>query len=421
MSDMRQYKIGLLGCGTVGRGLVELVHRNRSLIRERSGVDLTFTRILVRNLDRERPGVDRSLLTIYPEKVINNGCDIVVELVGGLEPARGFIRSALAQRKHVVTANKALLAVDGSKLMTAAAKQGVQFGFEASVCAGIPIIHALQNGLVGNKINSITGILNGTCNYILTRMEDGLNFAHALREAQQKGFAESDPSLDIDGDDAAQKLKILSELAFGGNICSGSVHTRGIRDITVDDVLNARKFGYVIKHVAIAEAQERGVTLRVHPAFVPQTHQLAAVRDENNAVLVKADAAGDMFFYGKGAGSLPSASAVLSDIVEIATQRKADVRVPTRCLDTLQSKHDGRSYLRFAVNQPNAASSIATMLQSNGVSVIDTSSSVDNGRELRHVGIFTHACASNTLQSALHKIADLGLLLGVPVVMPVAC
>src|SRR5579862_2243143 len=233
----RKLKIGLLGCGTVGRGLVELVGKNDGLIRQRSGVELQITKILVRDLDKERHGVDHALLTTQPDKVLSNGCDLVVELVGGIEPARTFIERSLARGKHVVTANKALLAIDGFSLMKAAEIQNVRLGFEASVCGGIPIIRALRNGLVGNRIHSLTGILNGTCNYILTRMtEDRMDFEAALSEAQAKGFAEADPTLDIAGYDAAQKLKILAELAFNSRVASGSVVTEGIRDITVDDI-----------------------------------------------------------------------------------------------------------------------------------------------------------------------------------------
>ena len=318
----RKLKIGLLGCGTVGRGLVELVNRSSSLIRQRTGAELTITKILVRDLQKERPGVDRSLLTIYPEKVIENGCDMVVELVGGIEPARSFIQQSLACRKHVVTANKALLALDGFGLMKAAETRKVRLGFEASVCGGIPIIRALRDGLVGNNIQSLSGILNGTCNFILTRMtEDRVSFETALREAQAKGFAEADPSLDVDGHDAAQKLKILAELAFHAEISPDTVPVQGIRDITASDIEAAAEFGYVIKHLASVELVNGNVSLRAAPMLLPAAHPLAGVRDENNAVLVRGDAVGEMLFSGKGAGALPSASAVLSDVVDIACHK----------------------------------------------------------------------------------------------------
>jgi homoserine dehydrogenase len=270
---VRRMKIGLLGCGTVGRGLVELVGRSDALIRQRAGIELRITKILVRDLEKERRGVDRELLTTQPEKVLDNGCDLVVELVGGIEPARSFIERSLARGKHVVTANKALLALDGFSLIRAAELRKVRLGFEASVCGGIPIIRVLRDGLVGNNIQKLSGILNGTCNYILTRMtEDGFEFADALREAQAKGFAEADPALDIDGHDAAQKLKILTELAFSAQVDAEAVQVEGIRDIAGDDVRAARELGFVIKHVATAELSGGGVALSCGPALLPVSH-----------------------------------------------------------------------------------------------------------------------------------------------------
>jgi homoserine dehydrogenase len=412
--NVRHYKLGLLGCGTVGQGLVELVSRNRALIRERSGIDLSFTQILVRDRSKKRPGVDHQLLTTHPEKVINNGCDMVVELVGGLEPARTFIQHALSNRKHVVTANKALLATDGLSLLKAAADQRVQFGFEASVCAGIPIVRALQGGLVGNHIESISGILNGTCNYILTRMsEAGVSFEEALKEAQAKGFAEADPTLDVDGYDAAQKLKILSELAFGGILPSDSVQVEGIRNLTAEDVEAARKWGYVIKQVAVAQSDANAVSLGVRPVLLPKSHQLASVRDENNAVLVKGDAVGEMLFHGKGAGSLPSASAVLSDIVEIASRRRAFPRISDRVLQTSNRNAECQHYLRFPVEEPSAIGSISATLEKHGVGVARAAASwAKNPAMNNRVTILTHPSTERALQDALRCILDSGVAKG---------
>jgi homoserine dehydrogenase len=410
--SVRPYKLGLLGCGTVGQGLVELVTRNRALIRERAGIDLTFTQILVRDLGKKRPGVDHQLLTTHLEKVINNGCDMVVELVGGLEPARTFIQNALSNRKHVVTANKALLAADGLALLRAAAVQRVQFGFEASVCGGIPIVRALQGGLVGNHIESISGILNGTCNYILTRMSDArVSFEEALKEAQAKGFAEADPTLDIDGYDAAQKLKILSELAFGGTLPLDSVSVEGIRNITADDVEAARKWGYVIKLLAAAQSDGHAVSLRVRPVLLPRNHQLASVRDENNAVLVKGDAVGEMLFHGKGAGSLPSASAVLSDIVEIASRRRAFPRISGRVLQTSNRNAECQHYLRFPVEEPSAIGSISATLERYGVGVARAAASWAKDPSANHqVTVLTHSSTECALQHALWCISESGVV-----------
>jgi homoserine dehydrogenase len=418
----RKLKIGLLGCGTVGRGLVELLGRNEALVRQRSGVDLRITKILVRDLGKERLGVDRALLTSDPDKVLNNGCDLVVELVGGIEPARGFIERSLSRGKHVVTANKALLALDGFSLMKAAEAQKVRLGFEASVCGGIPIIRALRDGLVGNNIQKLSGILNGTCNYILTRMtEDGVEFEDALREAQAKGFAEADPTLDIDGHDAAQKLTILTELAFSTHVGADAVQVEGIRDLAADDVQAARELGFVIKHVATAEFSEGTVLLGCAPVLLPSSHQLASIRDENNAVLVHGDAVGEMLFSGKGAGSLPSASAVLSDVVDIACHKggfsvssRGSVGVATRDCDS-------RHYLRFTVGSPSDIGSITTILERNRVGVARAAAVWARSDSEKHqVRVLTNACSRNAVEASRRDITGSGLERGKSVVLRVA-
>ncbi|HEY7097568.1 MAG TPA: homoserine dehydrogenase [Terriglobales bacterium] len=402
----QKLKIGLLGCGTVGGGLVELIHKNNALIRQRCGVELSITKILVRDPVKERPGVDRALITTHPEKVINNGCDLVVELVGGIDPARKFIQRSLAGNKHVVTANKSLLAVDGYSLMKAAEIQKVRLGFEASVCGGIPIIRALRNGLVGNRIQSLAGILNGTCNYILTRMtEQNIDFDAALAEAQAKGFAEADPALDIDGHDAAQKLKILAELAFNGRIDTANVRTEGIRHLTSADVCAARELGYVIKHVAAAQTSGDSVAMRVAPVLLTTSHPLAGVREENNAVVVRGDAVGEMVFSGKGAGSLPSASAVLSDIVDIACYRNSTDTAPQGTLAAIQSDDAAPRYLRFPVANPSAIGPITTVLERNGIAITRAAAVWGkNGSEEHHVRMLIHSCADAALDTALREV-----------------
>jgi homoserine dehydrogenase len=418
----RKLEIGLLGCGTVGRGLVELVDRNDALIRQRSGVELRITKILVRDLDKERHGVDRRLLTTQPDKVLDNGCDLVVELVGGIEPARSFIARSLARGKHVVTANKALLALDGFSLMKTAEEQKVRLGFEASVCGGIPIIRALRDGLVGNHIQRLSGILNGTCNYILTRMtEDGVEFEEALGEAQAKGFAEADPTLDIDGHDAAQKLKILTELAFGAQVDADAVQVEGIRDIAADDVQAARELGFVIKHVATAELNENAVSLNCAPALLPASHQLAGIRDENNAVLVRGDAVGEMLFSGKGAGSLPSASAVLSDVVDIACHRGGFFMSPGGRVKATTRDCESRHYLRFTVEDPSAIGPITTILERNRVGVAGAAAVWARSDSAKHqVRVLTHASLRKLVEASLCDIAGSGLAKGKSVVLRVA-
>ncbi|PYQ49696.1 MAG: homoserine dehydrogenase [Acidobacteria bacterium] len=321
---MRQVNIGLLGCGTVGQGFVRLIERERERIRVRDGVDLRVRRILVRDIQKERTGIDRSLLTTNAIEVIDD-CDLLVELIGGVHSAGAYVRRALRDGRDVVTANKALLAESGRELFAAASASGARIGFEASVCGGIPIIRAIERGLAGDSIESLTGILNGTCNYILTRMEErGLDFATALRLAQDRGFAEADSTLDVTGMDALQKLQILAELAFGSSHVRTKVH--GIDDISRQEIEQARSRRCVVRHVATARRLPGGAELRVERRELPESHPLASVRDENNAVIIRAKAVGEMLFVGKGAGSLPTAAAVLSDVIEIS---RAEARVYT--------------------------------------------------------------------------------------------
>jgi homoserine dehydrogenase len=407
----RKLKVGLLGCGTVGRGLVELMAKNDALIRQRTGVELKLTKILVRDLAKQRPGLDRELLTAQPEKVLNNGCDLVIELVGGLEPAGRFIRQSLEHGKHVVTANKALLAQDGFRLMKMAESQKVRLGFEASVCGGIPIIRALREGLVGNRIQSLSGILNGTCNYILTRMsEDRVDFETALSDAQARGFAEADPTLDVDGHDAAQKLKILAELGFSRQVPPNSVYCEGIRKITSEDLEATADLGYVIRHVATAELAHGVLFLRAAPVLLPAGHQLARIRHENNAVLVRADAVGEMLFCGKGAGSLPSASAVLSDVIDIACHEGGFRCSPERQASTSARDFESKHYLRFAVQDPSAIGPITTMLERNQVGVARAAAVWAKNESLRHqVRVFTHPSWGDKIAASLRDIFGSGI------------
>lgn len=314
---MRLIKIGLLGCGTVGRGFIELLERNRHLISARANADVVVNRILVRDLDKPRPGVDHALLTSRAHDVIENGSDIIVELIGGTDPARRFIRESIINRKHVVTANKAVLSHAGGDLLDLAAVHGVQLRFEASVCGAIPIVRVIRQGLVGNRVSAIRGIVNGTCNFILTRMSEGLDFGAALRLAQENGFAEAEPALDVDGDDAAQKITILAQLAFGRRETRW-VRREGIRGVTPDDIRRAAAGDSVIRLVAAAVDREDFIELSVGPEQLAVTDGLAAAREETNAVALQTDGAGELLFYGRGAGSLPSASSVLADVVEIA-------------------------------------------------------------------------------------------------------
>ncbi len=306
---MRRVRIGLLGCGTVGGGLVRLVAHERDRVRARFGVDLEIGRILIRDPKKPRANVDRKLLTTNALDVIDSDCDLVVEAVGGVHAAGTFVRRAIQRGRHVVTANKALLAATGGELFAAAARQGVTIGFEASVCGGVPVVGALRRGLAGDTIESIRGILNGTSNYVLCRMDEGLTLEQAVALAQQKGFAEADASLDIGGHDAMQKLKILAGLAFN----------EPVRRTTVVGIESASRAGtgYVVRQVAEARRVAGGVELVVENRRLPASDPLAGVRDEQNAVAIRGRAVGEIWLSGRGAGSLPTAAALLGDILNL--------------------------------------------------------------------------------------------------------
>ena len=311
-------RIGLLGCGTVGGGFVRLIERDRDRIASRHGVELEITRILVRDAEKERDGVDPRLITTSALDVIDSECEVLVELIGGVHSAGAYVRRALHRGIDVVTANKALLAECGPELFALAARNDAHIGFEASVCGGLPVINALEHGLAGDRIESIAGVLNATCNFILTRMEeDDLDLDAAIAIAQQRGFAEADPTLDVDGIDAAQKLRILAGIAFPARqIVRSSV--QGIRDVRKSEIEQARSRGCAMRLVAAARRVPGGVELRVEPRELPLQHPLATVKDEDNAVIVRGNAVGEMLFRGKGAGSLPTAAAVLADVIALA-------------------------------------------------------------------------------------------------------
>ncbi|HUO84029.1 MAG TPA: homoserine dehydrogenase [Thermoanaerobaculia bacterium] len=315
---MRKLKIGLLGCGVVGSGFVRLVEQHLDLIRQRAESEVEISKILVRDGNKPRPGVDPRLITTHAEQVLANGADLIVELIGGTEPARSLIREAIGRRKHVVTANKAVLARTGGDLLDLASVHRVQLGFEASVCGAIPIVRIIRDGLAGDRITSITGIVNGTCNYLLTRMgESDASFDESLAEAQVLGFAEADPSLDLDGEDAAQKIAILAQLAFGGAEHRW-IRREGIREIDRATLESAAAAGKVVRHVARAKLRGEVVELEAGPELLAPDHPLGRVRCETNGVVIESAAAGQLSFYGAGAGSLPSASSVLADVIDIA-------------------------------------------------------------------------------------------------------
>ena len=316
-------RIGVLGCGNVGAALVQLVTRQADAIAARTGVRLEVTRVAVRNLSREREvDLDEGVLTRDAHAVVTDpNIDLVVEVIGGIEPARELITGAIARGKPVVTANKELLANVGAELFAAADAAGVDLLFEAAVAGGIPLVRVLRESLLGEPVRRVMGILNGTTNYILTKMtEDGADYAEALAEAQRLGYAERDPTADVEGFDAGAKAAILAPIAFGKRVVAGDVYHEGIAAVSAGDIAMAKRLGYVVKLLGIAEqdAETGEIAVRVHPAMVPVHHPLASVRESYNAVFIEGDAVGSLMFFGRGAGGMPTASAVLGDVIDAA-------------------------------------------------------------------------------------------------------
>lgn len=319
----RIIRVGLLGCGNVGAALFRLIEQQAPIIEKRTGLRLEVVSIAVRNLSRDRDvAVPAGLLTRDAHAVVADPkVDIVVEVIGGIEPARELINAALAAGKPVITANKELLANVGTELFTAAEVAGVDLLFEAAVAGGIPVVRILRESLRGEPISRVMGIINGTTNFILTKMtEDGAEYGAALAEAQRLGFAERDPTADVEGFDAGAKAAILATIAFGAKVVAGDVYHEGISRITAADIAVAQRLGYVIKLLGIAERDRTSgdIGVRVHPAMVPKNHPLASVRESYNAVFVEGDAVGSLMFYGRGAGGNPTASAVLGDVIDAA-------------------------------------------------------------------------------------------------------
>ena len=312
--------VGLLGFGTVGGGVVQIFQNNAAMMARKTGAELHIKKILVRDLKKPRAVHCDAALTTDPADILNDPeIQIVVELLGGEEPAHSLMLAALQNGKHVVTANKDVIARHGRELFAAAEQQGVNLLFEASVGGGIPIIRPLKRCLAANRITEVMGIVNGTTNYMLDKMTtDGVDFATVLAEAQAKGYAEADPTADVGGWDAARKIAILASIAFGTRVSLEDVSVEGITRIEPEDIDYGRELDYVVKLLAIAQENEKGVNDRVHPAFIHKSHPLAAVRDVFNAIFVRGDAVGDTMFYGRGAGALPTASAVCADVMEAA-------------------------------------------------------------------------------------------------------
>ncbi|MGI8686100.1 MAG: homoserine dehydrogenase [Acidimicrobiales bacterium] len=406
-------RIGLLGCGNVGAALVQLLVSEPDAMAQRTGLRFEVARVAVRNLARQRAvELPEGCLTHDADSVVNDpDIDVVVELIGGIEPARRLVLAALKNGKPVVTANKELLANVGAELFEAAATAGVDLLYEASVAGGIPLIRPLRESLAGEKITRVMGIVNGTTNYILTRMtEEGASYGDALSEAQSLGYAERDPTADVEGYDAGAKAAILASIAFGVTVVAGDVYREGISGVTPADIGVARRLGYVVKLLAIAERIDGRVAVRVHPAMIPATHPLASVRDSFNAVFIEGEAVGELMLYGRGAGGMPTASAVLGDLVDAAHNRRMGGSGRTGTLrsgtflavDELSSQF----YLNLdVVDRPGVLAAVATVFGEHGVS-IRSMEQEGLGDEARLVFI-THTAREKDVQATLQGLRHL--------------
>jgi homoserine dehydrogenase len=414
---MGTVRVGLLGCGHVGSALVRLIDMQADEIEARSGVRIEIARVAVRNLARERDvDIPAERFTHDAEEVVADpSVDVVVEVIGGIEPARSLILGALERKKPVVTANKELLANFGRELFEAAAGAGVDLLFEASVCGGVPLIRPLRESLAGDRIRRLMGIVNGTTNFVLTRMsESGASFADALAEAQTLGYAERDPTADVEGFDAAAKAAILASIAFSAKVVAGDVYREGISGLTADDIDSARHLGYVVKLLAIAEEVEGEVAVRVHPAMVPVNHPLASVRDSFNAVFIEAEAVGDLMFYGRGAGGMPTASAVLGDLIDAAKNLAGGSRGATigtgarkrvRPIDEMRSQF----YILIEVaDRPGVLAAIASAFGEHGVSIksMEQRGMADDARLI----FVTHHARERDLEATIHDVRQLDVV-----------
>ncbi len=423
-------RIALLGCGTVGSGVVKLLRRNRELLREKLGAPLDLVGIADRSLKPDSElGITARLITRDAAALVERpDVDIVVELFGGYEPARSLILRAFRAGKDVVTANKALLAGHGEQIFRAAARAGVGIGFEASVGGGVPVIRTLREALAGDRHRSVHGIVNGTCNSILTTMsERGDDFSEALAEAQRRGLAEADPALDIEGHDSAHKLCLLVMLAFGVMLKPSQVHTEGITHVTQADIVYARELGYAIKLLAIAKDDDGAIEARVHPTMIPIRNLLASVRDAYNAINVQSEALGSTFYFGEGAGQMPTATAVIADILDIARRRIAGpsargfpLGYPLGALRPARIKPMSdvvcEYYLRFAArDRPGVLGAIASVLGRNGISLVSV---IQQGRGVETtvpVIMRTHETRERNLIRALRQIRTRRIVEAAPV------
>jgi homoserine dehydrogenase len=419
---MKKVNIGIIGFGTVGAGVVKILRERKKLLSDKIGSEINIKRICDKDIVSKRNvSVDKALLTADPKDILNDPqIDIVVELIGGVHPAKEFITEALKKGKNIVTANKALLSQDGKELFTLARESSKSIYFEASVGGGIPIIKSLREGLVANKFNSVFGIVNGTSNYILSSMtQENCTFAEALRQAKAKGFAEKDPTLDIEGIDSAHKLILLTYLCFGKMVSLNDIFIEGISRVSLADINYAKELGFTIKLLAIAKRETDSLEVRVHPTLVPDTHLLASVNGVFNAIHVSSDLAGELLFYGPGAGQLSAASAVVSDLVDLTQDIKAGMFRPTlniiddaaikklRKIDEFESRY----YIRFmTLDKPGVLAQISGVLAKFGISIASVTQKERRKTHSVPIVMIIHEAKEKNLRTALGIIDKLNLI-----------
>lgn len=418
-----EINIGIIGLGTIGAGVASILKKNSSLIEKRSGIKVHIKKAC--DLDEKafsRLKLDKKVYTKKADELLNDpGIDIVIELIGGYEPARTFILKALKNGKSVITANKAVLAKHGPELFKAAKENKANIMFEAAVGGCIPIIRSLQRSYISESFNSIYGILNGTTNYILTKINEGLTYKEALEKAQKLGFAEPDPSFDVEGKDAAQKLVILSSLAFNSKI-KDDIYTEGITKLEKIDIDYAAELGYVVKLLAIAKIVQGKLELRVHPTMIPKSHGLASVSNELNAVYVVGENIKDVMLYGRGAGQLPTATVVIGDIISIARrlENKAVIEplnyfndIPVKDINDTESRY----YLRYhAVDKPGVLAKITEILGKNNISISGVWQKEEN-KEIVPLVMTTHKAVEKNIRRAVEEINKLDIIRGKTVVI----
>lgn len=415
---MKQINVGLIGFGTVGQGLARTLLDQKERIKERTGAEMVLSSVADINIDSLPEEFSTATFTKDASEIINDpDIDIVVELIGGIEPAKSFLLQAIANGKHVVSANKALLSTHGKELFTAAVVNNVEVGFEASVGGGIPVIKALKEGLVANEIKSIRGIMNGTANYILTQMtEHGYAFDTVLKDAQEKGFAEADPTYDVEGIDTAHKLAILMTIAYGKHVHLDHISTEGISQIHPTDIDFAKEFGYRIKLLAISHNHDTHLEARVHPTMVPETHMLANINGAFNAIHFTGDTVGDVLLYGQGAGMMPTGSAVAADVVDIGRNIIADAvnRVPalsylpekiTEPAITPMGELNCPYYFRItAIDKPGVLAKITSVFGKHDISIKSMIQKSRGKDKPVFIVLRSHMASESAVQNAIEEI-----------------